>query len=63
MAMIAGTAYCTSSFRIRSVPSSKAADFISVISYIPLKIPLPARTYGAHARGCLTAGYASAGRG
>lgn len=50
-------------FRIRSVPSSKAADFISVISYISLKIPLPARTYDAHARGCLTARYAPAVRG
>lgn len=31
MAMIAGTAYCTSSFRIRSVPSSRAATLSSAI--------------------------------
>ena len=35
MAMIAGTAYCMSSLRIRSVPSSVAAPFIVAdISYI-----------------------------
>jgi len=36
MATTAGTAYCTSSFRIRSVPSSIAADLSSVVGIIPL---------------------------
>ena len=44
MAMMAGTAYCTSSLRIRSVPSSMAAPLISVItssllSFLALSLP------------------------